>query len=294
MPNARGKEVDTTFLSLEAAADKGFLHRDYIAHCFRWSHVAKYMRQQKRHATHHLLDVGCGRQLPLAKMLFSSRLTHTSGSYTGVDYGPVAWPDSISRGTSKWNMELHPKTDFVKWAKTQLEHGKAYDTIVCFEMLEHVEPFHSYQTLKAIRACLAEDGVAFISTLCYDPKTGAADNHVNEMSYAALKALIRVSGFSIEAVWGTFASQKDYKKLLKPAYAELFEELTEYFDSEIVANMFAPLFPERARNCLWKLTSGDIAEVYLKGFDDPSHSNSPLWSSHLTRIAADVRKENRR
>ena len=43
MANARGKKVDTTYLSIDNAEERGFLHRDYIAHCLRWSHVVKYL-----------------------------------------------------------------------------------------------------------------------------------------------------------------------------------------------------------------------------------------------------------
>jgi len=37
MANARGKEIDNTHLSIDQAEARGFLHRDYIAHCLRWS-----------------------------------------------------------------------------------------------------------------------------------------------------------------------------------------------------------------------------------------------------------------
>ena len=74
MANARGKTVDTTYLSVDQATERGFLHRDYIAHCLRWSHVIKYLGTSARYKTAKILDVGCGKEMPLAKSLHSSRM----------------------------------------------------------------------------------------------------------------------------------------------------------------------------------------------------------------------------
>ena len=293
MANKTGKEVDTTYLSLTQAAGRGFIHRDYLAHCLRWSHVCKHLQHGLQYRTAHVLDVGCGRETPLPKMMFSMRMTHTTGSYTGVDYGPIPHPDTISEATSKFQLTLLPKTDFVK-AKLPREH---YDIVTCFEMLEHVEPWHSYQTLKRIRQVLQPlSGVAFISTPCYDPQAGAAANHVNEMSYAGLELLISSAGLAVQKVYGTFASQKDYKKLLTPAQRELFDQLGEYYDSNWLSCLFAPLVPQQSRNCLWVLTPGDAGvapPAALAKFQDPSHSNSARWAEDLTKIMADAKKTRR-
>jgi len=287
MANERGKKIDTTFLSLDHAEERGFLHRDYLAHCLRWSHVTSYLNQSRRYQSHHVLDVGCGREAPLAKLLFSSRMTHTTGSYTGVDYGKLERPSTIAEGP-KFKGQFLGKFDF---AKDKLPRT-SYDTIACFEMLEHVEPMHSFRTLQRIRQLLAKDGRAFISTPCYDPKMGAAANHVNEMSWLGLQALIEAAGLTIEAAYGTFASQKDYKKLMSPAQTEVFDQLNEYYDSNVLSCLMAPMFPKQARNCLWRLTPGKpkpISKETLKQLQDPKHSNSHEWSSDLAKIQKEVK-----
>ena len=58
MANERGKSVDKTFLSIDNAEERGFLHRDYIAHCLRWTHVVKWLHQGGRYKTARILDVG--------------------------------------------------------------------------------------------------------------------------------------------------------------------------------------------------------------------------------------------
>lgn len=287
MSNARGKAVDTTCLSLDHAEQRGFLHRDYLAHCLRWSHVVMYLNQMRRYQTHHVLDIGCGKEAPLPKLLFSSRMTHTTGSYTGVDYGKLERPASIA-DTGKFKGQFLGKFDF---AKDKLPR-KDFDTIVCFEMLEHVEPLHSFRTLQRIREVLKTNGLAFLSTPCYDQKMGAADNHVNEMTHFALKCLIQMAGLEIERVYGTFASQKDYKKLMDPCQTKVFNALNEYYDSNVVSCLMAPMFPEFSRNCLWRVKRGpkvgshglDLAHLKM-----PFQSSSSEWSHQLKTILKETK-----
>ena len=300
MANKRGKEIDNTSLSLDHAEQRGFIHRDYLAHCLRWSHVVKFLMQQHRYKTAHLLDVGCGKEVPLAKLLYSSRMTHAGGSYTGVDYNELAWPSSIPQDVGKkFNMQLHSRADFaVDWENILSERKlKRADVLVCFEVLEHVEPLHSFQMLQAFgKAC--PKGDIFISTPCYDVKMGAADNHVNEMTYKALASLIHLAGLKIESVYGTFASQKDYKHDLDsplwPGLREVWEALGNYYDSNVLACMFAPLFPTRARNCLWHLKMDKVRQLppaEVKELLNPElpHSSSDRWVRDMKQILKEVK-----
>lgn len=289
MANKHGKEVDTTSLSLDQAANRGFIHRDYLAHCLRWSHVCRYLHEKKRYQTHHVLDVGCGKEAPLPKLLFSSRLTHTTGSYTGLDYGKIEWPASIPQGSPKFKAQFLEKADFVKVTLPR----KAFDTVVCFEVMEHVEPYHTYEMLCRIRGVLASGGVAFVSTPCYDKAVGAADNHVNEMTYHGFKALIELAALKVDEVYGTFASQKDYKKLMAPAEREVFDKLSKYYDSNVVSCMFAPLYAEQSRNCIWKLSQGKVVAPNPKDPVDvfaASNSSSTKWQTDLKKAIAASKK----
>jgi hypothetical protein len=143
---------------------------------------------------------------------------------------------------------------------------------------------HSFEMLKAIKSLLADGGVAFLSTPCYDKHVGAAANHVNEMSYKALGAMIEEAGLAVDASYGTFASIRDYKDLLEErGLTEVFDELREYYDVNYLATIFAPLFPERARNACWRVSKADLGYVRkfpsIKELQDPSHSSSELWVS---------------
>lgn len=288
MANKRGQTVDTTFLSLQYVERRGILHRDYLAHCFRWTHVIKRLYANNLYRTANLLDVGCGTELNLATAMYASRLTHTTGSYTGVDAGPIK---AEAPASDKFKAHLYERTDFLKWKPDMDE----YDVVVSFEVMEHVEACHAFKMLKKMQSLLPKDGYAYISTPCYDQRAGAADNHVNEMSYEFFRWLLRAAGFEIAEVYGTFASQKDYKPLLaKEGLSDVFNRLSEYYDSNILSCIMAPMFPEQSRNCLWVLKFSEhdarpLASEGRKFLANPeTHSSSQDFPAQLQKILKEI------
>lgn len=278
MANIHNQVIDKTYLSADAAEKRIIIHRDLLAHCLRWSHVAKFLHAKNTYKTAHILDVGCGREQPLARLLYSNKLIPSGGSYTGIDYNKLELSEMLVPASKRFPITL---IDKVAFPDVELPRAK-YDVIVCFEVLEHVEPAHSLKMLQGMRARLAENGVAFISTPCYDQHVGAAGNHVNEMSYKALGAMIEHAGLAVDAVYGTFASQRDYKaKLQADGYGDLFEKLSAYYDSNYLATIFAPLYPAESRNALWKLSIAGVD--YKKQFPalnsmaHADHSSSAEW-----------------
>jgi hypothetical protein len=250
MPNAHGKSIDKTYLSIDNAETRGFIHRDYIAHCLRWTHVCKYLAQGQRYKTAKIIDVGCGRELPLAKTLYSSR--YIPERYVGVEYGPIEEEAiAVLTKTDKFPGEYNTDTDICTFG-----HDGEFNIVTCFEVFEHVEPAHGVRLLKKLKSLLddSEDATVFLSTPCYDEHTGSADNHVNETTYEALGSIIETLGFNIKAVYGTFASIKDYKEnIAQDGLTEVFTKLRGYYDTNYLATIFAPMYPAQSRNCLWVL-----------------------------------------
>ena len=249
MANARGKEIDNTHLSIDQAEARGFIHRDYIAHCLRWTHVSKYLHLQARYKTAQILDIGCGKDMPLARMLYTSRLAPEK--YLGIEYNKMEIPDMFKN--SNFKPDLIAGVDFTTVDQNNIAGGLQYNYSTCFEVLEHVEPIKAIAILDHLPQFLTEDAVSWFSTPCWDEKVGAAANHVNEMTYEAFGSLLEEMGYKILMHWGTFASIKDYKDEL-PRYElkEAFDRLREYYDSNYLATVFAPLFPHKARNVLWE------------------------------------------
>jgi len=267
--NAAGKKIDTTYLSLDQAEERGFIHRDYIAHCLRWSHVVKRLYERHFYKRAIILDVGCGREIPLAKLLYSSRLSPLY--YYGVDYGPIE-NESIAVLKSAFRGEFWDHEDF---AAGKVEFQQLPNIVTCFEMLEHIEPEHVVRTLRQMLKVTSADCRFFISTPCWN-RTDCAAHHVNEMTYEALAATFERLGFKIENVYGTFASIRDYQHLLGNATL-LFNRLREYYDSNVLSCIFAPLFPAQSRNCLWELSK---ATTTCKRFEDIEVYQQP-WTSSI-------------
>jgi len=294
MPTAsarKGDDFDTTYLDPEVAASRLVLHRDFAAHNFRWSFVAKFLSKSSRYKTWHVLDAGCGRRVHLARLLFHNMKTHTTGSYTGVDYGPVPWPETINPDTKKFNMRLYEHTDFAQFDPQDAlpNKGRGWNLATSFECIEHMQPHHSYLCLKRMRELVVDDGYAIISTPNYDASVGPAENHINEMTYHGLEVLIHAAGWRVEKVYGTFASQKDYKKALPPADKEFFDRLSEYYDSTAMSLIMAPLIPaEQARNCMWVLRPDEPTWVGDKDTTKQVHSNSPKWAAAVRKVKKEV------
>lgn len=273
--NAHGKAVDTTYLSLETAEERGFIHRDYIAHCMRWSHVIKRLTERKQYTTARILDIGCGRELPLATTLYSSRLI--PAAYYGVDVGPINDDAHARFHSGKFPLNVFERTDFCNLSLADLD-GQLATHITCFEVLEHVEPKHMLRMLDHMKTLLQPNGTAFISTPCWDVMSCAA-NHVNEMKYEALGAVFEAGGWTVKNVSGTFASLRDYEHVLAPGHREAFNDLRDYYDVNFLACVFAPFYPAQSRNCLWEIQQGIGINTQFKPIEEVPvpWGSSALW-----------------
>lgn len=279
--NRAGKSVDTTYLSLENAEERGFIHRDYIAHCMRWSHVLKRLTKNQSWRTARILDVGCGKEIPMAKMLYSSRMIPVS--YTGVDYGVV--PDESLQvfHSGKFPIEVYDRTDIATFV--QDAGSPQFTHVTCFEMLEHIEPEHVRRVLNHLKTLLHREGTAWFSTPCWDV-VSCAGNHVNEMRYEALGHLFETLGWTVLNVHGTFASIRDYENYLSPSYREVFTDLREYYDTNFLSCIFAPMFPAQSRNCLWEVAPRPIlgeARMF-RGIIPEPHTSSVKWRELLLDV----------
>lgn len=282
MANKRKLTVDKTYLSVDMAETRGFIHRDYIAHCLRWSHVCKRLMENHRYKTSRILDVGCGRELPMARTLYSSRLIPPL--YVGVDVGPIE-DESIQMvgGSGKFPGHFYPETDFLD---PELCFDHLFDMIISFEVMEHVEPDHMLKMLVKIHDNLDPSGEFIVSTPCWNQDDCAA-NHVNEMRYNCFGACLEIAGFRIIRSYGTFASQSDILSAMSPITRGLFDDLRKYYDSNFLSCVFAPLYPKYSRNALWvcqRRQPGDVYGYFSHGlFSHEPEELSMLGSSSRWR-----------
>lgn len=236
------REYDTT--QLHEAGHGKTLHRDYSSHFFRWSFARRFIS-----AKHHVLEVGCGEDKPLSKILTGGAAAHVN-TYVGVDLNKLK-PSGSQRLT------FHGEFNFVERHKELLKaRPEGFDVVVHLEVIEHMAVAHGAKLLKACFACLKPGGVMLMSTPCYDGVRHAA-NHIHEYTVPELQKATEKAGFIIERRFGTFMDIKHIGKVgiessaVAQAIKVLAPQLAEYFDNDAVSNIFGPLHPDHARNNLW-------------------------------------------
>ena len=241
------RDYDTT--QLHEAGHGKTLHRDYSAHFFRWSFARRFIK-----ATDHVLEIGCGEDKPLSKILTGGAAAHVN-TYTGVDLNKLK-PSGSQRLT------FHGEFNFVERYKELLRAGPkgGFDVVVHLEVIEHMKVTHGAAMLKACLACLKPGGIMLMSTPCYDGKRHAA-NHIHEYTVPELQKATERAGFKVERRFGTFMDIKHIGKVPSSMYPQGPEErdaikmvkaaLEAYFDNDAISNIFGPLYPDHARNNLW-------------------------------------------
>jgi len=251
-----GRTIDKTHLSIDQAEDRVFIHRDYLAHCFRWSHVVKHLGKKKLYKKARIVDIGCGKEIPLLKTLYTMKMTPKE--YMAIDVNRISFQDIHRKIVEKMgdtNFHLEDEYDFSEDFSFNPINFIDPHVITCFEVLEHNTLPKVVKILANIHEIANKDTTIFISTPVFNGK--AAANHINEMPYEKMEALLRTRDFDIIHRYGTFASQKEIEPVLYETGSNdltiAYEYLKDYYDSNILSCFLAPLFPKYSRNVLWEV-----------------------------------------
>ena len=239
--NRDDRDYDQT--QLREAGHGKTLARDYSAHFWRWSFARRFIT-----ATDNVLEVGCGEDRPLSKILTGGAAAHV-GHYTGVDLNKLK-PSNSQR------LQFIGEFNFVERYKELLKsHPGGWDVVVNYEVIEHMHVEHGHKLLKALFACTKPGGALLLSTPVYDGKRHAA-NHIHEYTVPELQAAIKKVGYVVEQRFGTFMDIKHIGKVdptncSKAAVLEVRKALERYFDNDAISNIFGPLHEDHARNNVW-------------------------------------------
>lgn len=257
------REYDLT--SLRAAHHGYVVHRDYAAHFFRWGWVSrKFVDPSKT-----VLDIGCGPDGALVKVLAHKMANGLPRHYTGVDMNRL---DKMPN--CKWATFIGKFNFAERWEELQmcpvcrdangllLRAGKrprcpmchddavrSFDLITCLEVVEHMRMSSVRKLLRGARALLAPGGRMILSTPVFDGHM--AKNHINEMTIPQLQKELESAGWLVERRFGTFMSDQDRRKVCTPAENELVDRLKDYYSTDVTACFLAPLYPDASRNCIW-------------------------------------------
>lgn len=226
------------------AAHYGYnVHRDYAAHFFRWGFINKNRAYGKR-----ILDVGCGQDQPLLRVLMGNKSLIPT-EYNGIDLNKQPEGSICPSWASIW-WEFDFIADFV-------ELRGPYDTITCFEVIEHMETEDGLTLLTNIKSLMDQRSTLYLSTPIFNG--AAAVNHIHEYTAEELNDLIEEAGLKVKKRWGTFASKPEITKAMNPDELIIFENLAQYYGGEVMSVMFAPLYPDYSRNNLWEVTLADCS-----------------------------------
>lgn len=236
--------------SLRASFHGANLTRDYSAHFFRWSFARRFIK-----ATDQVIEVGCGPDRPLFRLLAMSTLVARVDKYLGVDLNKLpAWENKRGEFIGEFN--------FVKrWKELRDRDGfrpGGFDVAVNMEVIEHMKVEHGRELLRGLFALLRPGGALLLSTPCYDG-VHHARNHIHEYEVPELTAMVTKAGFTVEHRFGTFMNTSKIGKsgladpALLPHVKAVSAALSEYFDPDALSCFFAPLYPDNARNNLWVL-----------------------------------------
>lgn len=230
------------------ALPRGQIHRDYIAHCLRWSYVLKQVKIGMR-----IIDVGCG-SFPLLKALYSNKLKPSL--YVGVDIRKSVIEKMMHFKTNftvighETDIRVNPLPSVrdMTFSSGHTDGWNDYDIAVCLEVVEHFEDKYVDHVLSEIRRVLKVGGLLLLSTPNFNGS--AAKHHIHEYTAEELGRHIW-KYFTVEKMIGTFASQRDIEPVLSPAEREVYENLKSWFKPEIISIMFSALHPYQSRNILW-------------------------------------------
>jgi len=261
------KNYNTTQLNPDTCFERHVFHRDQVGHWIRWSYALNQLEIGM-----NVLDFGCGSG-NMAEVMYRNR--YKGNCYLGLDIRKQTIANNIERFKDvPWiyfqQADLCDKDLKIEFDKIVQEETyndliqSGFDLITCFEVAEHVGKQNVPLFLDNIKKHMSANSKLLISTPVYDPSVGAAGNHtydsgdgrgvaIQEMTREEFQALLE-ERFVIEKKWGVFASVKDYKDRLGdyPGLPEIYAKLKQYFDSNIISNIMAPLFPEQSRNIMWE------------------------------------------
>lgn len=235
-------EVNKTQLNPDKIFERHVFHRDQFAHFLRWSFILrKCAPPTKKFKGERILDIGCG-NANLAETLYRNRFK--PDLYIGVDMRA-----QTIKLNSKKKFNFNAIFDVVDVRKQALE-DMDFTKICCFEVVEHFEKKYIHDFFNNIQKAMNEKTELFLSTPCFNGQ--AADNHVHEYTYKELKEILEVH-FVIKENYGTFSSKREIMTSMSQMHAKVYEELERYYDSNLMSVIFAPLYPQNSRNCMWVL-----------------------------------------
>ena len=251
---------DTT--ALRHTGYRNRIHRDYLAHVFRWGFASRYVNETSTGAR-RVLEAGCGADAQLYETFIKPRGPDQKPEfYVGVDLNKIPVNGRRRLGTqAQETFILKEQFNFVeRWQELLNEYGATFDLAISFEVIEHMEEAHGDEYLRGIHALLAPTGRLMLSTPVFNGH--AAANHIKEYTVQELQTKLEKANFVVDERFGTFGSYPQIKKGLREKYSEqnstelieMYDNLRKFYSDDVLACFLSPVLPDHARNNVWMLS----------------------------------------
>jgi SAM-dependent methyltransferase len=234
------RRFDTTYL----VGDTHMVHRDYLAHAFRWGFAHRLCKGKT------VLDAGCGPEWNLGRVLqVHGNMGIRAAKYVGVDLNPKL----PTRRTKLY--DLWPGFNLTEdWTELRDQYG-LFDVVASFEVIEHMGEADGEAYLHGLRQLCG--GLLLLSTPQNNGRRPAR-NHVKEYSTAELDHALHSAGFEAVRRFGTFGDVRALAKAIRDrggcegeSHEGTWRQLREYYSDDVMATFMAPLYPDACKNVMW-------------------------------------------
>lgn len=206
-----------------------------------------------------ILDIGCGEAYTMRTFYksFVSKKSDVIKRYIGIDIDAPM----LKRTAEKYKRVLEAVNgkliacDLTTNPQLKIKDS-SIDLIICFEMIEHIQPEFVEPILKEALRVLSEDGTMLLST----PNSNGSNkilpkDHIYEWSYEKLMGLIEHVGFSILSAIGTCVNPSKIPKDVWDSQKDIVQAIYSSFGQNTAMSCvaMAPLFPvEYSKNMLFR------------------------------------------
>jgi|GEM_PF-5078187 len=227
--------------------------RDQLAHVSRYLYIVEWLEGYARKLGRPLdiLDIGCGDVYVARVLIASSRVKKTDvvRRYVGLDIDDYSL--QLTGKTLPQSMPIELICGDVTTGGLAQFTDKAFDLVICTEVLEHIQPEFVLGVLSEIKRLTQW---ALISTPNVSGGSGRIpQDHVQEWDCEVLTALMRQAGLEVRKRIGIFCNLARVKELCKqdPKLAKIYDLLSDRMDSHFLSICMARFVGAEAQNVLY-------------------------------------------
>jgi len=242
---------------------------EYVSRRRAWHYLFKNLKLIERifdqpKTDTHILDVGCASGY-LRRFIEGNASPNESKRiyYWGVDVRESVLKKAV---TATHHIESGASGTFspAVFVHHDIKNGlpfkdSHFDAIVNFEMIKYLPIAQAKRLISEFRRTIRDDGWLYMSTVSnyrYYKSREKYENFAFTLSPEEFCRICEDNGFRIVDVYGSQSKFSLIEPHVKEEHRVLFNEFLKYHPRELVAAMFAPIYPERSNQITIRATPG--------------------------------------